>query len=72
MLNGEDGGRLGRNRVPGGGRASSVPGRQGSTLLDMLHCPTRLHLQKHKFKNKIIKNFKIATTEHCTPSTEPF
>lgn len=30
----------------------------------MLHCPIRCHLAKHKFKNKIIKNFRTVIAGH--------
>lgn len=33
-------------------------------LTPMLHCPTKLHFIKYKFKDKIVKHFKTATPEH--------
>lgn len=41
-------------------------------LLDMLHCPTGLTFINYKFKGKIIKNFKRATTKHFTSRMETF
>lgn len=33
-------------------------------FIHMLHCPIGLHLAKHVFKEKSIKNFRMVTAEH--------
>lgn len=53
-------------------------GQEGTALwprpLPSVYAPLSRHtsLTEHKFKYKIIKNFKTAVTEHYTPSTWPF
>lgn len=47
-------------------------GPQGTSRGHRLHRPIRLQLTKREFKDKTIKDFKMATTEHLTSSAGPF